>query len=208
MAGTAAAFVKEALSHVGYHEGRDKNGNWNNINKFGAWYAAQVKNPAFNGVPWCDEFVSYCASVTGSGDIIPLSAYVPSRLNYYRARKLTGNFPPRAGDIGFVLSKGAAVHVFIVVAWDAARSQVVTVEGNTNNTGSPQGDGVYSLRRADNKDNPNLIYARPTFAAPAPAPAPAAKPPVKPAPVPARSTAQAQLDAIIANATALKKVVK
>lgn len=207
MAGTAQAIVKEALSHVGYHEGRDKNGNWNNINKFGAWYAAQVKNPAFNGVAWCDIFVSYCASVTGSGDVVPLSAYVPSRLNYYRARNLTGNFPPRAGDIGFVLSNGRAVHVFIVAGWDAKNSQVITVEGNTNNTGSPQGDGVYSLRRKDSPSNENLIYARPKYAT-APAPAPAPKPTTTPPKTDTRTANQKLLDGIIANATALRKTVK
>jgi hypothetical protein len=200
MAGTVSAILKEALSHVGYHEGRAKNGTWNNINKFGAWYAAQIKNPAFNGVPWCDIFISYVASVTGSGDIIPLSAYVPSRLNYYRARKLTGYFPPRPGDIGFVLSKGRAVHVFLVVAWDAKNSQVITVEGNTNTTGSPQGDGVYSLRRKDYNENPNLIYARPTYA-PEPKPTPAKTAPVK-------DSVTVALDAIAVNLATVRKLTK
>lgn len=208
MAGTVAAIIAEASKHIGYHEGRDKNGNWNNKQKFGEWYARQIHNPAFAAVAWCDIFISYVASVTGSGDIIPLSAYVPSRLNYYRARKLTGHFPPQPGDLGFVLVNGRAVHIFLVKAWDAAKSQVVTIEGNTSNTGSPQGDGVYSLRRKDSPTNANLVYARPAYAKPA-APKPVVKPAPAPAPAkPALDVVKKRLDTLTTELAALRKDLK
>lgn len=209
MAGTAKAIVAEAVKHIGYHEGRDKNGNWNNINKFGAWYAKQINNAAYNGVAWCDIFISYVAAVTGSGDIIPKCAYVPTRLNYFRARELTGHFPPKSGDIGFVLSNGRPVHIFLVRSWDAAKSEVVTVEGNTNNTGSPQGDGVYSLRRKDSPTNKNLIYARPKYASEPVAPKPPAPitPPATTTPRVNYVAAGKALDAMGVQLTALRKAL-
>lgn len=174
MASTASAMVAKAASQVGYREGKDKNGNWNNVQKFGDWYADAIKNPAFKAVAWCDIFISWCAEFSGNADIIPKSAWVPGRLAYYRKKKATGNFPPRPGDIGIVLRNGSAVHVFLVEKW--LGDAVQTLEGNTNTSGSAQGDGVYRLKRRDWKDNPNIIYCRPDYKAdPKPAKKAAAK---------------------------------
>lgn len=196
MASTAAALLRVAASQIGYREGRDPNGNWNNINKFGAWYAEQINNRAFNGVAWCDEFVSWCAAQSGNGDIIPLSAYVPGRLAWARSKGLSGHYPPAPGDIGIVNEpvyggNGRVVdryiHVFIVEKY-LGGGRVQTIEGNTNDNGSAQGNGVYRLIRQDSETSNRYIYIRPQYAAeatPAPAPAPAPKPVVKPVPKPA-----------------------
>jgi hypothetical protein len=163
-------------------------------------------------VAWCDEFVSWCAAFSGNGDIIPKSAWVPGRLAYYRNKGQTGSFPPKPGDIGILFHNGHAVHVFLVEKWRPDLGKVQTIEGNTNDSGSPQGNGVYRLYRSDWAANPNIIYCRPSYAtAPAPAPipvhvptqtggdsapihipapAPAPKPPVvKPIPAPGRFNA-------------------
>ncbi len=170
MAGTVKGMLAQAQSQVGVREGRDPNGNWNNIQPYGVWYANAVHNQAFRAVAWCDIFVSWCAGHSGSQDIIPLNAYVPSRLNYYRAQGRTGHFPPMPGDLGMVIENGSAAHIFIVESYSgtADHGTVTTLEGNTNDTGSYQGNGVYRLERDDSVNNTRYIYARPAYAPAAP----------------------------------------
>jgi LysM repeat protein len=183
--------LQVAASQVGVREGRDPDGNWNNIQKYGTWYAAQVHDQAFAACPWCDIFVSWCAAHSGNGDIIPLSAWVPGRLSYYRAKKLSGHYPPAPGDLGIVMENGEAVHVFIVESYSgtADHGTVTTLEGNTNDTGAYQGNGVYRLQRDDYFTNARYIYCRPAYAtapvddAPPMAPVSDPIPNPKPAPV-------------------------
>lgn len=188
--GLASAMVAKAASQVGVREGYDSVNGWNNVQPYGKWYAEMVNNAAFRAVAWCDIFISWCAYFSGNGDIIPLSAWVPGRLAYYRNLKRTGVFPPQPGDIGIVIHNGSAAHVFLVEKWLASEGKVQTLEGNTNDTGSYQGNGVYRLKRSDWSTNPNIIYCRPAYSekvveqhggSSAPPPAPA---PVKPAPRP------------------------
>ena len=44
--------VNLAYSQVGIYEGKDSKGNYNNMQKYGAWYGN-------NGAPWCAMFVSW-----------------------------------------------------------------------------------------------------------------------------------------------------
>jgi hypothetical protein len=179
--------VAKAASQIGVREGRDANGNWNNVQPYGTWYAKAIGNQAFAAVAWCDIFISWCAEFSGNADIIPKCAYVPSRLAYYRAQKRTGFFPPQPGDLIIILRNGVAQHIGLVEKW--LGDAVQTIEGNTNDTGSYQGNGVYRLRRKDWSSNPDIIYCRPAYAAtmskPTPAPAPAPIPAPTPTPAPA-----------------------
>jgi hypothetical protein len=195
MASTAAAMIAKAASQIGVREGRNTDGTWNNVQPYGQWYADAIGNQAFRAVAWCDIFISWCAEFSGNADIIPKCAWVPSRLAYYRSRKRTGYFPPEPGDIGILLRGGQAQHVFLVEKW-LGDGRVQTIEGNTNTSGSPQGNGVYRLHRSDWDSNPDIIYCRPDYAPepvrvpsggqsagiPRPAPKPAPKPKPKPRP--------------------------
>jgi hypothetical protein len=63
---------------------------------------------------------------------------------------------PVSGDLALVLdSYGTAYHVGFVQAVTA--THIATVEGNTNDDGSPRGDGVYQLQRPRSD---RLLYVR------------------------------------------------
>lgn len=167
-----------AASQIGVHEGKT-GGDWNNDNPYGVWYG-------MNKVAWCAEFVSWCAAQAGFTAIIPKHAYTPSGYNWFAARKQTVS-SPRRGDLlyvyGYVASeKRSRVHHVGIVENVLPGGYISTVEGNTNDSGSSQGDGVYRLKR---KLSSRLKFVRPNYAAvvkprpkpPVVKPVPGAKPP-------------------------------
>lgn len=186
---TASEFLKIAASQIGTMEGRDDNGNWNNLTKYGAWYG-------MNGVAWCGIFVSWVLAQLGVlGTLGPKYASCWHGLKWFRDREQTGYWPPQPGDI-FIMreyhpglwnsdSDGwATIHTGIVEKY-LGNGRIQTIEGNTNNSGSAQGNGVYRLIRQDSQDGKRFIYCRPKWA---PEPPPPPKPVVdtsKPAPKPA-----------------------
>lgn len=141
-------FLDVARSQIGVREGRDSDGNWNNRVKYTAWYADLVKDNQFRTAAWCEIFVSWCADQVGLlNTVIPRSAYTPAGLQWYTSRGLRVS-TPRAGDIVYFYysSVGAVGHIGIVES--VGGGYITTIEGNTNTTGSSQGNGVYRLRRA------------------------------------------------------------
>jgi hypothetical protein len=152
--GTAGALLQVAASQIGYREGSD------NDNAFGVWYP-------MNHEPWCAMFVSWSAAQADvAPDVIPKHAYTPSGAEWFEARGRL-HTTPQAGDIGYVFydSLGRIGHVFVVetVSRTAGGATVMTtIEGNTNDTGSSQGNGVYRLVRGDTS---HLSYGRPAYVA-------------------------------------------
>lgn len=142
MTASVNQFLRVARSQLGYHEGKDHTG-WNNDTKFGKWYGLN-----FN--PWCGMFLSWCANQIGSADIMPRFAYTPDGERWFKDRGQWGT-KPKVGAFGFLhtpgFRNGLAHHVFVVEAVHG--NTFTTVEGNTNTTGSDQGDGVYRLTRAN-----------------------------------------------------------
>lgn len=153
--------IATAKSQVGYHEGYS-NGHWDNIEK----YAAQVPGLAWaNGQPWCAVFVSYCFNAAGVLNLIPGGA-TASVAHLRDAAKQAGQFSevPSVGAIVIYGANGDA-HTGIVVAFDA--TTITTVEGNTNTTGSAEGDGVYL--KTHNRTDPWVYgYSHPNFPKEAP----------------------------------------
>ena len=185
---TVQEILKVAASQVGVREGRDANGNWNNRVKYTTWYADRVKNNAFLTSAWCAIFISWLAFQAGGlGTIIPLHAWTPSGLAWFtKRRQRVSN--PRSGDIVYFYypSKGRVAHVGIVES--VSGGYITTIEGNTNTSGSSQGNGVYRLRRPINS---NMRFCRPAYSmSAAPVPAAPAPVPAAPAPVPARPKAR------------------
>jgi hypothetical protein len=145
-----------AASQIGYREGRDANGNWNNDNVYGVWYP-------MNWNAWCAMFVSWSAfNASVPETVIPKHAYTPSGWNWFKAQKRTVSTPQR-GDIMYVYSSSIGlVHHVGLVEKVLSGGRIQTIEGNTNTSGSAQGDGVYRLTRTVSS---KLLFARPDYAA-------------------------------------------
>lgn len=101
------------------------------------------------GNPWCAAFVYWSLSAAGVENI-PRSGYSPS---WFPKKKVIYSSdikkpPPLAGDVfGIWFSgKGRIAHVGFIDSWTSG-TYCITVEGNTNEAGSREGDGVYRKRR-------------------------------------------------------------
>ncbi|WP_299187615.1 CHAP domain-containing protein [uncultured Aquimarina sp.] len=100
------------------------------------------------GYAWCAAFVSWVYQNTGIQT--PLSGWVPSyaleRKRIYQRGKFSKS-KPQQGDVFLIwyhkLNRPA--HIGFVDQW--GDKWIVTVEGNTNDNGSREGDGVYRKRR-------------------------------------------------------------
>lgn len=108
-------FINVALSQLGYKEQGE------NYTKYGKWYG-------YNPAKWCAMFVSWCANECGILKTkIPKYADCGTGRKWFKAKnRLT--VTPHAGDVGFVMKKGAAQHTFIVEY--VSGSKVHTIEGN------------------------------------------------------------------------------
>lgn len=138
---TANKVLEIARSQVGYHEGRDANGNWNNDQK----YSKQTPGLAWsNFMAWCCTFIAWCAWKAGISYLVPQTASTDTAASWYQKRQQWST-EPAIGAQGFLANGTNEFHTFWVWAYDD--TYIWTYEGNSNNTGSPQGDGVYSLVR-------------------------------------------------------------
>lgn len=106
------------------------------------------------GNPWCAAFV--CWSLHEAGMANPRSGWSPDlfpqrRICWQRSsscKPLAAKVAlPKRGDVFGIYfpDKGRIAHVGFVDDW--GDKYVVTVEGNTNEAGSREGDGVYRKRR-------------------------------------------------------------
>jgi hypothetical protein len=142
-----------AGSQVGYREGR------NNDNIYGTWYG-------LNNVAWCAQFVSWCANQAGYLNVaIPAHQYTPTGWNWFKARD-RDVITPKRGDIFYVYGymsdvDGYRVHHVGFVEKVLPGGYIQTLEGNTNDTGSSQGNGVYRGKRLISTTK--LRFARPDY---------------------------------------------
>lgn len=184
-ANVTARLLACAASQIGYREGRDPSGDWNNDNAYGKYFGQ-------NGVSWCHWFVSWAAVAAGvPATVIPRTGYTPTGWNWFTShgRDVT---TPRAGDIvyvyGYVASENQSrVHHVGIVEKVLSGGRIQTLEGNTNTSGSSQGNGVYRLVRTVSATK--LRFARPDYAAAVQAPAqPAPSTPATPTKPPVGDT--------------------
>lgn len=155
-----------ALRYVGYLEKETDNDLYdftsnagsNNYTMFGHWYG-------MNGQPWCDMFVSFCATLCGESVAVGKYAYCPSHMAFFQERGQyynRGQITPKRNDIVFFGTDNSPEHIGIVYAVDA--NYVYTVEGNasTDKTYTPNGGGV--VKKAYAKNSSYIIgYARPAY---------------------------------------------
>lgn len=101
------------------------------------------------GNPWCAAFVSWTfiqADVMAITSAWSPSWFPPSKTIYTKGKH--SDTAPRQADVFGIYfpDKGRIAHVGFVDSWPAG-DYLLTVEGNTNNAGSREGDGVYRKRR-------------------------------------------------------------
>ena len=123
--------VGVALSQIGYMEGA------NNDTKYGDWYGLPNQ-------PWCAMFVSWCARQANiPTSVLKNSAVAAPDSNYFNIPYYSGSsYTPKPGDLFFTTSFS---HVGLVYYVDG--DYFYTIEGNSNDSGSSEGIGVFSLRR-------------------------------------------------------------
>lgn len=102
------------------------------------------------GQPWCMYFVQWCAlrAATACGCSNPVRPVTGHVLTFWGATPAAHRFnvlAARAGDILIFDFGGGRGHTGVVTA--VANGILTTVEGNTNGTGSREGDGVYRKAR-------------------------------------------------------------
>ncbi|MEU5149744.1 CHAP domain-containing protein [Streptomyces yangpuensis] len=183
MAVTPADVIAVARAEVGYREGYS-NGHWNNRQKY---------SPAVPGLEWsdwqawCATFVSWCAMQAGAADLYPRTASCLTGVAWFKARGRFSEYPAIGAQVFF--GSGGGTHTGLVYDYD--ETYIYTIEGNTNDSGSAEGNGVY-LKKRGRRDTYTYGYGYPKFeggiksADPAyanQAPAPAVPPAAKPKPV-------------------------
>ncbi|MER7771416.1 peptidoglycan-binding protein [Kitasatospora sp. NPDC096140] len=155
MSSNAADLIRVARDEVGYHEGRS-GGHWNNVQKF---------SPAVSGLEWsqgeawCATFVAWCAQESGNAGLFPVSASCAEGVAWFTERGRFTEYPVIGGQVFF--GPGGGSHTGICIAYTG--STITTVEGNTNDGGSSEGDGVY-MKTRDRRSDWVHGYGIPDFA--------------------------------------------
>jgi hypothetical protein len=141
----ADSAIRIARSQAGYREGKTGN-KYNNDQKF------SDQLPGFtwsDKQPWCATFVQWCLWQVGVA--VPPGARSASCANSAAAYKKAGRwteYPVIGGQVFY--GKNGGTHTGLVYDFDD--TYVLAIEGNTNDDGSAEGDGVYlkkRLRRSD-----------------------------------------------------------
>lgn len=102
------------------------------------------------GNPWCAAFVCWTYKQVNAHTVISgySPTWFPNSNTIYTRGSATNRIPDRADVFGIYFSnKGRIAHVGFIDKWPPTNSYCITVEGNTNEAGSREGDGVYCKRR-------------------------------------------------------------
>lgn len=137
---TAEQVIAVAKAEVGYREGY-VNGRWNNDQK----YSNETPGLEWSDYQaWCQTFQSWVFMRAGAAELAPRTASCWTAVQWFKARKRFSEYPAVGAQVFF--GSGGASHVGLVHSYD--EDFVYTVEGNTNTSGSPEGNGVYLRKRA------------------------------------------------------------
>jgi hypothetical protein len=134
------AYVNLLRAQTGYHEGRSANGSWNNIQRFSPETLGLEWS---QGQAWCATFTAWGADELGARGSWPITASCYTAVQWWKKSGRWTDYPVLGGP--FYMGDVGEDHVGVVYAYDA--NSIYTIEGNTSNTGSYQGDGVYQRVR-------------------------------------------------------------
>jgi len=151
------AYVNLLRSQTGYHEGRDQNGNWNNIQKYSP---ATLGLEWSQGQAWCATFTAWGADELGAREAWPITASCYTAVQWWKKAGRWTEYPVLGAP--FYLGSVGQDHVGVVHGYD--ENSIYTVEGNTNAGGGFQGDGVYERVRARRGSGSPYGYGVPAFA--------------------------------------------
>ncbi|MET9861951.1 peptidoglycan-binding protein [Streptomyces smyrnaeus] len=150
----AAKVVSVAKSQVGYREGYS-GGHWNNNQK----YSDQVPGMKWSDrQAWCQTFQAWVAMKAGTADIEPRTASCRVACDWFKQRDRFSYYPAIGAHVFF--GSGGGSHVGRVYKYDS--TYVWTIEGNTNTSGSAEGNGVY-LKKRRRRDSYLYGYGMPAF---------------------------------------------
>jgi hypothetical protein len=153
---TAAKIIEVAKAEAGYHEGRS-NGHWNNHQR----YSPAVPGLEWSqGQAWCATFVSWVAMKAGDADLFPRTASCDVAGEWFKKKGRWSEYPAIGAQV-FFGSSSDLNHTGIVYKYDD--DFIYTVEGNTNDSGSREGDGVYLKKRPRRASNV-VGYGYPDYA--------------------------------------------
>lgn len=147
--------IDVATTQVGVHEGRS-DGHWNNDQR----YSDEVPGLEWSdGQPWCATFVSWCAMKAGLEALYSRTASCDVAGGWFKQRHAWSEYPAIGAQV-FYGSPSDLNHTGIVIDYDA--DTITTIEGNTNDDGGREGDGVY--RKVRQRRSTNVIgYGYPAF---------------------------------------------
>lgn len=102
------------------------------------------------GNPWCAAFVTWTFKQANIKAVVSgwSPSWFPVANTIYTRGKVNNRSPDRADVFGiWFQNKNRIAHVGFIDEWVEGASYAITVEGNTNEAGSREGDGVYRKRR-------------------------------------------------------------
>jgi hypothetical protein len=150
-----AQVIAVAKSQVGVREGYVEGG-WNNI----ARYANEVPGLTWaQGQSWCATFTSWVAMRAGVASLFARTADCSAAVTFYNNAGRWSWYPALGAQVMYGTS--GQDHTGIVIAYDA--TYIWTVEANTNDNGSTEGDGVY-IRKRKRADAVVYGYGLPAYA--------------------------------------------
>src|SRR5262249_32839418 len=115
-----------------------------------------------DGQPWCATFEAWGAHQLHADTLWPMTASCFTAVQWWKQQNRWTEYPVLGGP--FYMGPGGADHTGVVVAYDA--DPTTTIEGNSNNDGSFQGDGVYSHTRPRRGPDSPYGYGVPQFSEP------------------------------------------
>ncbi|MFI6465659.1 hypothetical protein [Streptomyces sp. NPDC050538] len=159
-----AAIAPQTLIELGQQEAAIKyqedyvNGAWSNLNK----YARETPGMAsYDGQSWCVIGLLWLAYRAGDISIMPQTPACDVAVTTYQSWNRWSWYPAVGAQV--MLGSSGQDHTGLVYRYSS--TQIWTVEFNSNNTGSSEGDGVYL--RVRNRSDANVYgYGYPKYCAP------------------------------------------
>ncbi|GAA0977522.1 hypothetical protein ENKNEFLB_02094 [Nocardioides aquaticus] len=151
---TANRVIAEARKHVGFRE-TYSGGHWVNGNKFAA-----IAGHA-NGYAWCATFVCAIYKLAGVAGLITTPSAGVDQLSVGFKKAGRWSESPAIGAVVFYGTPADLNHTGIVASYIG--DTITAIEGNTNDTGSREGNGVYVKTRPRRGSGTAVGYGYPAY---------------------------------------------